>query len=194
MTDIRTKYKKEAVKEMMGQFGYRNELQVPRLTKVVINAGIGRLMVHTPQAEEKVLPTLVSDLALITSQKPALTRARKSISSFKLRQGQVVGLKVTLRGPRMYDFLDRLINIAIPRIRDFRGLSAKSFDDRGNLTIGIREYTVFPEVAVENVRAIIPIEVTVVTTAKKAEEAKALFKFLGFPIEKPQEKGGGKRK
>lgn len=194
MTDIRTRYKKEAVKAMMDQFGYRNALQVPRITKVVINAGIGRLMVHTPQAEEKILPTLISDLALITSQKPALTRARKSISSFKLRQGQVVGLKVTLRGVRMNDFLDRLIHIAIPRIRDFRGISAKSFDDRGNLTIGIREYTVFPEVAVENVRAIIPLEVTVVTTAKKAEEAKALFKFLGFPIEKPQEKGGGKKK
>lgn len=188
MIDTRAKYKSEVTKKMMEQFGYRNTLQAPRISKVVINAGIGRLMVHTPQAEEKVLPTLVSDLALISSQKPAVTRARKSISSFKTRQGQVVGLKVTLRGARMYDFLDRLIHIAIPRIRDFRGISATSFDERGNLTIGIREYTVFPEVSVENVRAIIPIEVTIVTTAKKAEEAKALLKLLGFPIEKVKDK------
>jgi len=194
MIDIRTKYKDEVVKKMMSQFGYRNALQVPRIQKVVVNAGIGRIMVNTPQAEEKLLPLLVQDLARITSHKPAVTRSRKSISSFKLRQGQIIGLKVTLRGARMYDFLDRLIHVALPRVRDFRGIPARSFDERGNLTIGIREYTVFPEVIIETVRVVIPIEITVVTNAKKAEEAKALFQLLGFPIEKVSEKRPARHK
>ncbi len=161
---------------MQAKFGYKNVMAVPRIEKVVVNCGVGRFR------EEKEREEIQKFLALITGQKPAPREARKAIASFKTRQGLVVGYQVTLRGKRMWDFLSRLINIALPRTRDFQGIPEKSFDPKGNLTIGIKEHIVFPEIIGEDYRFLFGLEVTVVTTAKKREEGIELLKLLGFPI------------
>lgn len=174
---ILEKYKNEAIPAMKDKFGYKNDLAVPKIVKVVVNTGIGRAL-----KDEKMQETFAKDLAIITAQKPSPTRAKGAISGFKIREGMKVGLKVTLRGKRMYEFLDRLVGTAIPRIRDFRGIPKKSIDKEGNLTIGIKEHIIFPEIAHENVKLIFGLEITVVTNAKKQEEAIELYKLLGFPI------------
>jgi large subunit ribosomal protein L5 len=175
---LKEKYKKIAVAEMKKKFGYKNDLAVPKIIKVIVNSGVGRLK------DEKQLETIEQHLALITGQKPVKKAAKKSIASFKIRQGALVGYAVTLRGRRMYDFLDRLINVAIPRIGDFRGLNPKAVDEAGNLTIGVKEQTIFPEISEEDIKMIFGLEATIVTTAKKREEALELFKLLGFPFKK----------
>lgn len=173
------KYKKEVVPQMKERFGYKNDLAVPRITKVVVNTGIGKAL-----KDEKMQETIARDLAMITGQKAAPTLAKGAISGFKIREGMAVGLKVTMRGKRMYEFLDRLVGGAIPRIRDFRGLSEKLIDKGGNLNIGIKEHIIFPEIANEDVRFIFGFEVAIVTSAKNREEAVELFRLLGFPIKK----------
>lgn len=179
MSILLEKYKKEVVPAMREKFGYQNNMAVPKIEKVVVNSGIGKTL-----KDEKMQETIANSLAVITGQKPVSALARGAISGFKIRQGMVVGLKVTLRGKRMYEFLDRLVGAAIPRIRDFRGLAEKSIDKGGNLNIGIKEHIIFPEIAHEDVRFIFGLEVTVVTNAKKREEAVELFRLLGFPIKK----------
>ena len=170
------KYQKAVIPAMQRQFGYRHAMAVPRVRKVVVNAGVGRIR------DEKQQEAVRRALALITGQKPAPRPAKKAIAAFKTRRGLVVGYCITLRGGRMWDFLERLIAIALPRQRDFRGIPSTSFDRRGNLTIGFREHIVFPEMTGEEVPFIFGLEVTVVTTARKREEGMALLKMLGFPI------------
>ena len=177
MNNLQDKYIKEAIPKMRERFGYKNDMAVPRIVKVVVNTGIGKAL-----KDEKIQETIARDLAVITGQKAAPTLAKSAISGFKIREGMVVGLKTTLRGKRMYEFLDRLVGAAIPRIRDFRGLSEKLIDKGGNLNIGIKEHLIFPEIAHEDVRYIFGLEVAVVTNAKKREEAVELFRLLGFPI------------
>jgi large subunit ribosomal protein L5 len=159
------------------EFGYQNPMQVPRLTKVVLNMGIGEAV-----NDRKKVESAAADLALIAGQKPVITNARKSIATFKLREGQSIGCKVTMRKARMYDFIDRLINIALPRVRDFRGLNPKSFDGRGNYTIGIKEHIIFPEIDYDKAADIWGMDITVCTTARTNEEASALLKAFNFPF------------
>ncbi len=174
---ILEKYKKEVILAMKEKFGYQNDLAVPKIIKVVVNTGIGKALKN-----EKMQETISKDLAMITGQKPVPCLARGAISGFKIREGMVVGLKTTLRGKKMYEFLDRLVGATIPRIRDFRGLLEKSIDKEGNLTIGIKEHIIFSEIAHEDVRLIFGLEITVVTNAKDRNEAVELFRLLGFPI------------
>jgi large subunit ribosomal protein L5 len=172
-------YQKEVAKKLTEQFGYRNQMAVPRLLKAVVNVGFGR------QTKEKAyIDNVVSGLTRITGQKPVLTRAKKSISSFKIRQGMVIGACVTLRGQRMYDFIEKLINISFPRIRDFRGLSAKAVDNTGNLTVGFKEHLPFPEIKADEVDNIFGLEVSIATTANNRDEGLALFTLLGIPFHK----------
>lgn len=178
--DLKQKYIDEVIPKMKERFSYRNNMAVPKIIKTTVNVGIGSQALK----DDKVRQAISKDLALITSQKPISTLAKKAISGFKTRKGMVVGLKVTLRGRRMFDFLSRLINVALPRTRDFRGLPFKSIDERGNLTLGIKEHIIFPEISPENIKRIFGLEVTVVTNAKSREEALELFKLLGFPIKK----------
>jgi len=183
MDRLKEKFEKVVVPKMMESFGYKNKMAVPRIEKVVINAGFGRLVAGlTKQEREKISQEIAHDLSLISGQKPLFTKARKSIAGFKVRKGMVIGAKVTLRGKRMYDFLERLIYIALPRTRDFRGIDPDSIDKNGNLTIGIKEHIVFPEVSSENVKRIFGFEITVVTNAKTREEAIELYRLLGFPL------------
>lgn len=183
MLRLPEKYKKEVVSAMMEKFGYKNNMAVPKIEKVVINTGFGRQIAgKTSDEQKKIQSAILQDLSLICGQKPVLKKAKKSIATFKIRQGQVIGATVTLRGKRMYDFLERLIHIALPRTRDFRGISPDSFDKRGNLTIGIPEHIIFPEVSPEKVKNIFGLEITIVTTAKKREEAIEFLKLMGFPI------------
>lgn len=177
MYELKQKYIKEVIPKMKEKFGYKNNLAVPRIEKAVVNIGIGSV-----SKDEKAQEIISKDLALITGQKPVPTLAKKAVSAFKTREGMVVGLKVTLRGKRLFDFLSRLINVALPRTRDFRGLSPKSVDEGGNLTIGIKEHIIFPEIYSEEIKRIFGLEVTIVSNAKKREEALELFKLLGFPI------------
>lgn len=181
---LQIKYKTEVLPALRRVRGYKNEYAAPRVIKAVVNTGLGRVMAQTQNAEEKILPNILDNLAFITGQRPATTRARKSISGFKIRQGQVIGAKATLRGKRMYDFLDRFIHLALPRVRDFRGIPLKNVDGGGNLTIGIKEYTVFPEVPLETLKATVGLEITVCTTAKSREEAIELLRGLGFPLQR----------
>jgi len=168
---------------MMKKFNYKSPMAVPKIEKVVINTGFGRQVAQkTKQEREKIYQEILNDLALICGQRPVLTLARKSVSGFKIRKGMPIGAKVTLRRQKMYDFLDRLIHIALPRTRDFKGIDSKSIDKQGNLTIGIKEHIVFPEVVSESVGRIFGLEITVVTNAKTREEAEELFKLLGFPL------------
>jgi large subunit ribosomal protein L5 len=159
------------------EFGYQNPMQVPRLTKVVLNMGIGEAV-----NDRKKVESAAADLALIAGQKPVITNARKSIATFKLREGQSIGCKVTMRKARMYDFIDRLINIALPRVRDFRGLNPKSFDGRGNYTIGIKEHIIFPEIDYDKAAEIWGMDITVCTTARSDDEARALLAAFNFPF------------
>ena len=177
------KYEKEVIPAMMEKFGYKNKMAVPKIEKVVINTGFGRLVAgKTSEEQKKIQDNILEDLSLISGQKPILTRAKKSISGFKIRKGQVIGASVTLRKKRMFDFLERLIQIALPRSRDFRGIEQSSFDKKGNLTIGIKEQISFPEILPEKAKNIFGLEVTIVTTAKKREEGIELLRLLGFPI------------
>lgn len=173
------RYKEEIVPEMMNRFGYKSVMQVPRLEKIVINMGIGEAA-----RDIKLLEQAMDDLAMITGQRPAVRRARKSISNFKIRKGMPVGCKVTLRRARMYEFFDRLINVILPRLRDFRGVSENSFDGRGNYTIGLAEQTIFPEVDLDKVTRVQGMDITFVTTAKTDEEGRVLLELLGMPFRK----------
>ena len=176
-----TKYRKDVLPLMKAKFGYKNVMAVPKIEKVVVNVGYGRKAVAK---ETKAIEKIEQDLAKITGQKAATRKAKQSISGFKVRQGLNVGVMVTLRGRRMYDFIDRLISIALPRSRDFHGLEQKAFDQRGNLNIGIKEQTIFPEITYESLKDIFPLEVTIVTTAKSKEEGVELLRLMGFPIKK----------
>ena len=174
---LRAKYKNEVVPAMMARFGYKNIMQVPRLEKVVINMGVGEAIQNS-----KALDAAVTDLATITGQRPVITRAKKSIAAFKLRQGMKIGCMVTLRGNRMYEFVDKLFNVALPRVRDFRGVSPDSFDGRGNYSLGIREQLIFPEIEYDKIEKVRGMDIVFVTTAKTDEEAKELLRLLGMPF------------
>lgn len=174
---LRAKYAKEIVPALMKEFGYASIMQVPRIQKVVVNMGLGEAL-----ANAKLIDSAVEQLAAITGQKPVVTRARKSIANFKLREGQPIGTMVTLRHDRMFEFLDRLLSIALPRVRDFKGVSTKAFDGAGNYTLGVREQIIFPEISYDAVDKIKGMNVTVVTTAKTDEECRALLRHLGMPF------------
>ncbi len=179
MARLLERYKAEVVPALMQQFGYKNRMAVPRLEKIVLNMGIGNAHEDKTRLEQGL-----RDLTAISGQRPLVVRARKSVAAFKIREGFEVGLKVTLRGARMYEFLDRLISVAIPRLRDFRGLSTSSFDGRGCYSMGIGEQMVFPEVKVDDVQAVQGMDITVCTTARKDEEAFALLSLFGMPFSK----------
>lgn len=179
MNRLQERYRQEVVPAMMRTFQYKNVMQVPRIQKVVVNIGLGEALDNP-----KALESASADLMAITGQKPVLTKARRSIAAFKLREGRLIGAKVTLRGERMWSFLDRLMNIALPRVRDFRGVSPHSFDGRGNYTLGLREQLIFPEIEYDKIDKLRGMEITIVTTAKNDEEARALLKFLGMPFRK----------
>jgi len=177
MTRLEALYKSEVVPALMKEFKYSNRMQVPRLEKIVISMGIGEA-----SKEKKFLEGGMKDLTLIAGQKPLVCKATKSISNFKLREGMEVGVKVTLRRARMYEFLDRLVNLALPRIRDFKGVSAKAFDGRGNYALGLREQIIFPEIDYDKIDKIKGMNVVIATTARTDEEAKALLEFMGLPF------------
>lgn len=183
MLKLRDKYQKEVIPAMMERFGYRNKMAVPKIEKVVINIGFGKLIAgKTSEEQKKIQDTIIEGLSLISGQKPVFKKAKKSISTFKIREGQVIGIAVVLRKKKMSDFLERLIHVALPRLRDFQGIEISSFDKKGNLTIGIREHIVFPEILPEKAKNIFGLEITVVTTAKSKEEGIGLLRLLGFPI------------
>ncbi len=176
---LKEKYIKEVIPSMMKEFSYKNVMQVPRLEKIVINVGLGEATQNI-----KLLDIVQKELAQITGQRPVQTRAKKAIAAFKLKKGVPIGCKVTLRGDRMYEFLDRLISLALPRIRDFKGVPTKSFDGRGNYSLGIKEQLIFPEIDVDKVDFIYGMDITICTTAKTDEEAMALLRHLGMPFRK----------
>ncbi len=177
MSRLKEKYRNTVVNELMDHFQYQNPFEVPRLEKVVINMGIGE-----GKDNPKLLESAADDLALITGQRPIITKAKISEAGFKIRQGFSIGLKVTLRGQRMYDFLDKLFNVALPRVRDFQGVSPHSFDGRGNFTMGVKEQLIFPEIEYDNIERIQGMDITIVTTAKTDEEARELLRHLGMPF------------
>jgi len=174
---LKEKYRNDVIPKMIKEFAYRNHMQVPRLDRVVLNVGMGEAVQNA-----KLLESAVSELSVITGQKPVVTRAKKAIAGFKLREGMAIGAKVTLRGNYMYEFLDRLMNIALPRIRDFRGVSPKAFDGRGNYTLGLKEQLTFPEIKYDDVASIHGMDITIVTSANRNDEAKALLAHLGMPF------------
>ena len=174
---LRVRYREEIVGALREQFGYRNAMQIPTVEKIVVNMGVGEAA-----RDAKLIEGAMRDLTAITGQKPAVRRARKSIAQFKLREGMPIGAKATLRGDRMWEFLDRLLSIALPRIRDFRGLSPRQFDGNGNYTFGLTEQTVFHEIDLDSVDRVRGMDITVVTTARTDEEARALLRLLGFPF------------
>jgi large subunit ribosomal protein L5 len=177
MARLQNIYKEQIVPELAKRFNYRSVMQVPRLEKITLNMGVGEAV-----ADKKVLQSAVEDLQKISGQKPIITIARKSIAGFKIREGMPIGCKVTLRRDRMYEFLDRLISIAIPRIRDFRGLSARSFDGRGNYTMGVREQIIFPEIDYDKIDAVRGLDITITTSAASDQEARALLEQFKFPF------------
>lgn len=177
MSRLKTYYVNTVVPELMKKFNYSSIMEVPRIEKITLNMGVGEAI-----ADKKVMEHAISDLTKIGGQKPVVTKARKSIAAFKIRTGYPVGCKVTLRKARMYEFIDRLVNIALPRVRDFRGLSAKSFDNFGNYNFGIKEQIIFPEIDYDKIDELRGLDITVTTTAKNSEEAKALLKAFNFPI------------
>jgi len=188
MSIVKDTYTKKAIPALTKKFGYKSSMAVPRIEKVVINTGLGRIMTGKgPSEQEKAMEVIQKDLSAITGQKAAATKAKKSIAGFKLRQGMITGAKVTLRGPRMFDFIDRFVNIALPRSRDFRGLSLGSVDEKGNLTIGVKEHIFFPEISIEQIRQSFGLEITIVTTAASKEEGTELFRQLGFPFQKQED-------
>jgi large subunit ribosomal protein L5 len=177
MAQLREFYKKQVVPVLTKEFGYDNRMRVPKVTKVVLNMGLGEAV-----ADKKILENAVSDLSLISGQKVVITKARKSIAGFKIREGWPIGCKVTLRGERMYEFLERLVGIAIPRIRDFRGLSPKSFDGRGNFAMGVNEQIIFPEIDYDKIDTLRGLDITITTTAKNDDEGRALLTAMRFPF------------
>jgi len=177
MTRLHDQYRDSVVKGLMQQFGYKSVMEVPRIQKITLNMGVGEAV-----ADKKVMDNAVADLTKIAGQKPVVTKSRKSIAQFKIRAGYPVGCMVTLRGQRMYEFLDRLVSIAIPRIRDFRGISARSFDGRGNFNMGVREQIIFPEIEYDKIDAIRGLNITITTTAKSDDEARALLAAFRFPF------------
>ena len=177
MARLQQHYRDKIVPELKASLGLTNPMQVPRITKITVNMGVGEAV-----ADKKIMDNAVGDLTKITGQKPIVTKARKSVASFKVRDGQQVGCKVTLRGARMYEFLDRLINIAIPRIRDFRGLPSRSFDAQGNYSLGVREQIIFPEIAYDEIDQVRGMDITITTTAKDAKQGKALLEAFNFPF------------
>jgi large subunit ribosomal protein L5 len=179
MQQLKGRYNDEVRPALMQQFGYSSVMAVPRITKIVINEGLG-----SSKEDSKAIDKAVKELSLIALQKPIITKAKKSISNFKLRQGMPVGVKVTLRGDRMYVFMEKLLNIALPRLRDFRGINPNAFDGRGNYNLGIKEQLIFPEITYDMVDKVRGMDVTVVTTAKTDEEARALLQAMGFPFRK----------
>lgn len=177
MARLKDYYRETVVGELTGKFGYANPMQVPRLKKITVNMGVGEAV-----ADKKAMENAVADLARVTGQKPIVTNARKSVASFKIRDGYPVGCKVTLRRERMYEFLDRLISVSLPRVRDFRGVSRKSFDGRGNISLGIKEQIIFPEINYDQIDAIRGMDITITTTAPTDEEGMALLEAFGFPF------------
>jgi len=171
------RYRKEGVPALMKEFGFKNPNQVPKLEKIVINMGLGEAL-----ANNKILESAVDQLGAITGQKPVVTRARKSIANFKLRQGQAIGAAVTLRNDRMYEFVDRLINVALPRVRDFKGVSSKAFDGKGNYTLGVREQIIFPEINYDQIEKVKGLNISFVTTARNDEQGLALLRHFGLPF------------
>ena len=174
---IKTLFKNEVIPTMLKEFNYKNVYQVPRLEKVTVNMGLGIAL-----QDSKILDGALEEIALITGQRPVITKARKSIANFKLRQGMSVGAMVTLRGSRMYEFLDRLLSLALPRVRDFRGISPKAFDGRGNYSLGIKEQIIFPEINYDKIDRVKGMNITIVTTARTDEEGKRLLELLGMPF------------
>mgnify|MGYP000224901006 CR=1 FL=1 len=179
MSRLREKYDAEIKSAMTEKFGYKNVMQIPKLDKIVINMGVGEA-----RENAKVLDAAIKDLETIAGQKAVVTRARKSVANFKLREGMPIGCKVTLRGEKMYEFLDRLVNLALPRVRDFRGVNSASFDGRGNYTIGVKEQLIFPEINYDKVLKIRGMDIVIVTTARTDEEGRALLSYLGMPFSK----------
>ncbi|WP_297528525.1 50S ribosomal protein L5 [Thiohalobacter sp.] len=177
MARLQEHYRNNVIRQLQEQFGYANVMEVPKIEKITLNMGVGEAI-----ADRKVMDNAVADMAKIAGQKPIVTKARKSVAGFKVREGWPIGCKVTLRRERMYEFLDRLISIAIPRIRDFRGLSGKSFDGRGNYSMGVREQIIFPEIDYDKVDALRGMDITITTSAKTDEEAKALLAAFNFPF------------
>ncbi len=177
MDRLQEKYLKEVVPAMTEKFGYKNVMELPKIEKIIINMGVGEAV-----GNPKALDAAVNDLTIIAGQKPLLTRAKKSLAAWKLREGMPIGAKVTLRGLRMYQFLDKFMNVALPRVRDFRGVSEKAFDGRGNYSIGLKEQLIFPEIEYDKIDKLRGMNIVVVTTAKTDEEARALLKFMGMPF------------
>jgi large subunit ribosomal protein L5 len=181
MNRMQERYRTEIAPALIKAFGFKNAMQAPRVEKVVVNIGVGEALDNP-----KALEAAVGDLTTIAGQKPVTTKARKSIANFKLREGRLIGVKVTLRGERMWAFLDRLLNVALPRVRDFRGVSTDAFDGRGNYTLGLRDQLVFPEIEYDKIDKLRGLEVTIVTTAKDDEQARALLQLLGMPFGKKE--------
>ena len=181
MNRMHERYSKEVAPALFKSFGFKNVMQVPRIEKVVVNIGVGEALDNP-----KALDAATSDLTIITGQKPIQTKARVSIANFKLREGRLIGTKVTLRGDRMWSFIDRLLNIALPRVRDFRGVSANAFEGRGNYTLGLKDQLVFPEIEYDKIDKLRGMEITIVTSAKNDEQARALLQLLGMPFSKKE--------
>lgn len=181
MNRMRERYQKEIAPALLKTFSFKNVMQVPRVEKVIVNIGVGEALDNP-----KALEAAVGDLSIVTGQKPVTTKARNSIANFKLREGRLIGTKVTLRGDRMWSFLDRLMNIALPRVRDFRGVSANAFDGRGNYTLGLRDQLVFPEIEYDKIDKLRGMEITIVTSAKTDEHARTLLQMLGMPFSKKE--------
>jgi len=179
VTRLKAKYQEEIAKAMMEKFSYKNVMEIPKLEKVVINTGVGDV-----KDNSKSINMVVDELAQITGQKPVVTKAKKSVANFKVRQGMAVGIKVTLRGAHMYEFVDRLVSVALPRVRDFKGVNPNSFDGRGNYTMGVREQLIFPEINIDKVEITRGMDITFVTTAKTDEEARELLRLFGMPFSK----------
>ena len=179
MNRMQERYQQEVVPALQNAFNYRNVMEIPHIQKVVVNIGLGEAM-----GNSKALDAATTDMTTITGQKPIQTKARKSIANFKLREGVIIGVKVTLRGDRMWAFIDRLVNVALPRVRDFRGVSPDAFDGRGNYTLGLRDQLIFPEIEYDKIDKLRGMEITIVTTAKNDEHARAMLKFLGMPFRK----------
>ena len=179
MARLKTAYVNEVAPQMMKKFGYKSVMQIPKLDKVVINVACGEAI-----ANSKVLDAVVSDLRQITGQQPVLCKAKKSVANFKLREGMVIGAKVTLRGDKMYEFVDRFFNLALPRVRDFRGINPNAFDGRGNYTVGIKEQLIFPEIEYDKIDKVRGMDICFITTANTAEEARELLTLMGAPFEK----------
>jgi large subunit ribosomal protein L5 len=177
MARLKTKYQDEVIPAMMKEFGYKNVMQVPKLAKITLNVGVGEATQNI-----KALDSAVSEIAVITGQKPVITRAKKAIANFKLREGVPIGCTVTLRRDRMYEFLDRLIHVALPRVRDFKGISDRSFDGRGNYSLGLREQIIFPEIQADKVEKTRGLTVSITTTARTDQEGRALLRFMGMPF------------